>query len=309
MIISASRRTDIPAFYGTWFYNRLAEGFVCVRNPMNPRQVSRIELSPENIDCLVFWTKNPEPFMHDLDRLNAYPYYFLFSLTPYFSSLEPGLPSKDQLMETFARLSDRIGKHRVVWRYDPILFSDAIQVDYHVRKFREMAGFLSPYTERCVISFLDMYRKCERNLKNTTVRRPHDSEMEQLLREMKAISQDFGIALETCAEKKDWSNLGIQLSRCIDNRLIERITGKPFSAKIDKNQRAACGCVESIDIGEYNTCLHFCRYCYANTNADEVKKKSQMHDPKSSVMIGELSSLDQVKPRKISKFNGPGFFS
>ena len=309
MIISASRRTDVPAFYGKWFYNRIADGYVCVRNPMNPRQVSRINLSPANIDCVVFWTKNPAPFMGDLHRIKNYPFYFLFSLTPYDSSIEPGLPPKNELLNTFTQLSDQVGSHRVVWRYDPILFSEEIGVDYHVRNFRQMAEVLHSYTERCIISFLDMYKKCERNLKSTTVRRPNDPEIEALLKEMKAISDQFGLVLETCAEKKDWTSLGINASCCIDNRLIERITGKPLRGKKDKNQRSACGCIESIDIGEYNTCRHFCRYCYANTNVADVNKKYRAHDPEATVLTGHIGEEDQVRERKGRLDAGPGLFS
>lgn len=303
MIISASRRTDIPAFYGRWFFNRISDGHVCVRNPMGPRQVSRVNLLPVNIDCIVFWSKNPAPFMGYLNRLKNYQFYFLFSLTPYDYSIEPGLPLKNELLITFRQLSDQVGSHRVVWRYDPILFSEEIGVDYHVRNFRQMAEILHSYTERCIISFLDIYKKCERNLKNTTIRRPNDLEIEALLREMKTISDQFGLVLETCAEKKDWTSLGINASRCIDNRLIERITGKPAAGEKDKHQRPACGCIDSIDIGEYNTCRHFCRYCYANTNVADVKKKCREHDPKASVLTGHLDESDQVRERSNRRKN------
>lgn len=306
MIISASRRTDIPAFWGEWFYNRIEDGYVCVRNPMNPRQVGRVDLSPDQVGCLVFWTKDPAPFLPGLHHIDNYPYYFLFTVTPYGQDLEPGLPPTDEVFNTFARLSSRIGKHRVVWRYDPVFLSREIDVSFHIRRFKEMAGFLQPYTERCIISFLDVYKKCERNLKNTTVRRPEASEIETLLSEMYAIAIGNGLTLETCAEKMDVTSLGISPSRCIDDRLISRITNKPFSPKKDKNQRSHCGCIESVDIGEYNTCRHFCRYCYANTNVDDVKKKCRAHDPAASVLTGHIDENDQVRERKGKLFQGRG---
>lgn len=308
MIVSASRRTDIPAFWGDWFYNRIDAGYVCVRNPMNPRQVSRIDLSTEQIGCIVFWTKNPAPFMPGLHRIDDYPYYFLFTVTPYGQDLEPGIPSKDEVLNTFARLSSRIGKHRVVWRYDPVFLTEEIDVPFHIRRFKEMTAFLKPYTERCIISFLDMYKKCERNLKNTTVRRPTVLEIETLLREMHAIANENDLVLETCAEEVDATPFGILPSRCIDDRLIARITNKPFSRRKDKNQRPQCGCIESVDIGEYNTCRHFCRYCYANANVAEVKKQCRKHDPEASVLTGHIEDDDRVRERKDRLSEGPRLF-
>jgi hypothetical protein len=158
MIISCSRRTDVPAFYSDWFFNRLSEGYVLVLNPMNARQVRNVSLALPDVDCIVFWTKNPAPMLDRLHLLKDYPKYFQFTLTPYDRDVEPNLPPKSELIDTLLRLSDKIGKKRIIWRYDPVLLTDKISIDYHVDHFGDLAKRLSGYTERCVISFIDMYR-------------------------------------------------------------------------------------------------------------------------------------------------------
>lgn len=164
MILSASRRTDIPNYYMDWFLRRIREGYVDVRNPINPHQISRIALSPSVVDCIVFWTKNPENMLPHLGELAAYPYYVQFTLTSYGRDIEPNLPDKkDRLIPTFQALSSKIGKERVVWRYDPIFLNQRYTVSYHLAAFSEIARRLRGYTERVVISFIDLYAKTKRN--------------------------------------------------------------------------------------------------------------------------------------------------
>jgi len=288
MIISASRRTDIPAFFSGWFFNRLKEGIVKVRNPMNPKLVREISLEPGLIDCIVFWTKNPQAMLHRLDELDAYPYryYFLFTITPYDRDLECGLPGKDKIIETFRELSRRIGKERVVWRYDPILFSDRIDEEYHGVKFDYIASRLESYTDRCIISFLDMYKKCERNLKSFDIRIPTAEQMVRTAGAICRIADIYGIDVATCAEDIDFSSVGVRPGKCIDDDLIGKITGLPLNLKKDPYQRKTCCCVESVDIGAYNTCNHICHYCYANSDAKKVSENLKFHDPHSPFLIG-----------------------
>ena len=158
MILSVSRRTDIPAFYSEWFFNRIKEGYVCVRNPMNIHQISKIALTPNLIDCIVFWSKNPYPMLSRLDELKDYMYYFQFTINPYDTVLEQQVPGKKHVIETFKRLSDLISPDRVIWRYDPIILTDTISVDYHIKYFEELAKRLHTYTKTCIISFLDLYK-------------------------------------------------------------------------------------------------------------------------------------------------------
>ena len=176
MIISCSRRTDIPAFYSDWFMNRIREGFVLVRNPLNAIQVRRISLLPSDVACIVFWTKDPVPLLDRFNLLQDYSYYFQFTLTPYDKDIEPKLPPKKKIIDTLLRLSDKIGAKRVIWRYDPILLSKRISSAYHVDHFGNMSGRLSGYTEKCIISFIDMYRHLQGEIKNRSIRPPDEYE-------------------------------------------------------------------------------------------------------------------------------------
>ncbi len=266
MIISCSRRTDIPAFYSDWFFKRLHEGYVLVRNPMNPQQVRNISLAPADVDCLVFWTKDPAPILDKLLLLTDYNYYFQFTLTPYGKDIEPHLPLKTEILDTFLRLSDKIGKKKIIWRYDPILLSEKYNIDYHVDHFNNMAKQLSEYTEKCVISFIDMYHHINSRMADIYVRPPNESEMRILAQSIARIACSFGIKVETCAEKIDLANLGIEHGKCIDDQLISELTGRKLNITKDRYQRELCGCFTSVDIGEYNTCKHLCKYCYANVS-------------------------------------------
>lgn len=300
MILSVSRRTDIPAFYSEWFFNRIEEGFAYTRNPMNKNAVSKISLSPEVIDCIVFWTKNPAlSFMKNLGLLNAYQYYFQFTITPYNEFIEQSIPKKQLVINNFIKLSEKLGKGKVIWRYDPILLSKEYTVAYHTKYFEELAKRLHQYTDKCIISFIDFYKKCEWNLKDTSVRTLENSEIIELSTKLKDIADFYGIKIETCGEEFESDTIGINQGMCIDNKLIEKITGKRIKAKKDKNQRPFCGCMESVDIGEYNTCRHYCLYCYANINKETVANNSKMHVTTSPLLIGELKHNDIVKERKM----------
>lgn len=309
MILSISRRTDIPAFYSDWFFNRVKEGFVCVRNPMNIHQISKIKITPDLVDCIVFWTKNPEKMLYRLDELRDYNFYFQFTINPYNQSLELQVPKKEKVIDVFKKLSDEIGSNKVIWRYDPILFTNEIDIDYHVKYFEEIAKRLQHYTQRCVISFIDNYKKTENNLKNTYARELTDNEIITLTTKLVNIANSYNIEVLSCAEKIDLENLGVHHGKCIDDRIIEQITGYQLDAKKDKNQRQECGCIESIDIGEYNTCPHNCLYCYANFNKDSVLKKREKHNPLSPLLVGEIDSdKDIVKERCVKLLKKSSLF-
>ena len=288
MIISCSRRTDIPAFYSSWFFNRIDEGFVLVQNPMNPRQVRRVSLAPDDVDCIVFWTRNPAPMLDKLHLIQSFHYYFQCTLTPYSSDIEPNLPPKNERLDSFRRLSDRIGPERVIWRYDPILLSKDIRIDDHPDLFGVMARQLSGYTQKCIISFIDMYRHIANRMADLAVRAPDEPEMWMLSEKIAQAAGRFGMKVETCTEEIDLAGLGIGHGSCIDARLISKITGKPIAAEKDKNQRKLCGCAASVDIGQYDTCRYFCKYCYANVSPKKIEKNSALHDDQSPLLIGEI---------------------
>jgi hypothetical protein len=302
MILSASRRTDIPAFYSQWFFNRLRAGFALVRNPVNPRMVSRVPLTREVIDGIVFWTKNPAPMMDRLHLLEPFPYYFLFTITPYGPDLEQNLPPRPEILDTFSELSRRLGKHRVIWRYDPILLSAAIDQSFHYRHFDAMARRLHAYTERCIISFLDMYKKCERNLRGFQIKTPGMDEMTGLVKELSRIARSYGIEMESCAEPHDFSDAGAPPGKCIDDGLMSRLCGQPLDTKKDGSQRKTCLCTESADIGAYDSCGHGCLYCYANTGPGAVQENPARHHPGSPLLLGEPEPGDTVVERRIKSF-------
>ncbi len=297
MIISASRRTDIPALYPEWFINRIKAGFLLTANPLNKTQVSKINLSPETVECIVFWSKNPGPIIQHLDLLNRYNYYFQFTLTPYDSSIEMNLPDKSELIETFKRLSDIIGPERVIWRYDPVFYTGKYDFSYHIKSFENLSKSLSGYTERCMYSFLTVYKKCERNMKAVTFSRPDMNDILKLSEAFAQISISKGIKLQTCAENFDLTDFGITRGKCIDDDLISKITGKQIIIPEDRNQRESCLCASSVDIGAYNTCTHRCIYCYANFNHDLAIRKFNNHNSSSEIITGDLSGNEIIRER------------
>lgn len=300
MILSVSRRTDIPNYYFEWFCNRVREGYLYVRNPMNERQISYIDLSPEVVDCIVFWTKNPEAMMGRLSAIEKYPYYIQFTLTGYGRDVEPGLPDKQTvLLERFRKLSCMIGKKRVIWRYDPILFNPIYTPDYHRKAFAAIAGKLEEYTERVVISFVDSYAKIRKNMAALKAGYLPEGELRKFAMQLAAMGREHGMIVESCAEAIDLQEEGIRHGSCIDSRLIEEITGGRILAGKDKNQRKECGCVESIEVGTYNTCKNGCRYCYANFSESAVRSYTDKYDPYAPLLCGEIRADDKVTMRKM----------
>lgn len=303
MVLSVSRRTDIPCYYSEWFTERMREGFVYVRNPMNPKQLSKIALSPDVVDCIVFWTKNPEPMLGKLDELSAYNYYFLFTLTGYGRDIEVNVPDKKKkLLPIFKSLSDRIGSCKVIWRYDPILFTNKYTPEYHLKAFEQIASALKGYTEKCVISFLDSYAKIQKNMEALGVYELQEEELKVFAGKLSEIAHKNDMEIATCTEKIDLSECGIVHNSCIDRNLIEEIIGCRLNVKRDKNQRSECGCVESIDIGTYNTCKNGCSYCYANYSPKSVEKNCDCYDVNSPLLCGVVTPEDKVAERKIKSF-------
>ena len=300
MILSVSRRTDIPNYYSEWFFNRLKDGFLYVRNPMNFHQISEIKISPDVVDCIVFWTKNPLPMMERLDELEAYNYYFQLTLTGYGNDVERNLPNKrTSVIPIFQELSNKIGKEKVVWRYDPIFFSNRYNVQYHLKAFRSIAEALSGYTEKCVISFLDIYPKNKKNMDNLLSYDLSDSELREFAKELSNIAKENHIKIGSCAEKVDLDEYGIIHNSCIDKELIEKIIGCKLKINKDKNQRIECGCVESVEVGTYNTCKNGCVYCYANYSAKSVESNFQKYDPLSPLLCGHIEKDDRISTRKV----------
>lgn len=296
MIISASRRTDIPAFYSEWLINRLRAGYALVRNPMNHAMVSKVMLSPDIVDCIVFWTKDPLDMLDRLDIIDrmGYRYYFQFTLTPYDRSVERTLRDKDEIIGTFCELSDRIGKEKVVWRYDPIILNDAYSPEYHREQFSGLCSRLAGHTDQCIISFVDRYPR----LRTNAVREIGRDEMAWLAEMISAVAKDFGITVKACCEASFLDEYGIGQAHCIDKALIERICGYGLEIKRDRNQRDSCGCCESIDIGAYNTCRNGCVYCYANYSDASVASNAGKHDPQGEILTGRVGDDEKITLRE-----------
>ncbi len=300
MILSVSRRTDIPNYYSEWFLNRIKEGFLYVRNPMNEHQISRIDLSPEVIDCIVFWTKNPAPMLERLNELNDYKYYFQFTLTGYGKDMEPELPNKQkELIPTFKQLSEKIGSDKVIWRYDPVLLSERYTIEYHIKAFEEIANSLKGYTERVIISFVDWYAKTVRNTAGLNIKVITEAEMTGLARDMVKIANKNHMEIQTCAEQIELSHIGVRHGSCIDRKIVERIVGCKIAGNKDKNQRKECGCLESVEVGTYHTCKNGCKYCYANFSNEKVKRNAVLYDINSPLLCTRIGPEDNITDRKI----------
>lgn len=298
MILSVSRRTDIPSYYSEWFFNRIKEGYLYVRNPMNPRQVSKIDLSPEVVDCIVFWTKNPLPMLDRLQELSVYHYYFQFTLTGYGRDVETNVPHKKEVMiPTFQMLSDRIGSEKVIWRYDPILFTEVYTPEYHLRAFTQIAEALNGYTRKCVISFVDTYAKIKRSMEKLGVYDLDKKELISFAKELARIAKNNGMIIASCAEVIDLAECGIEHNACIDKGLVEEIIGAKLHVGKDKNQRMECGCVESVEVGTYNTCRNGCRYCYANHSPESVMKSCGKYDACSPILCDVIKEEDIITER------------
>ncbi|MFR8837815.1 DUF1848 domain-containing protein [Bacteroides nordii] len=308
MIISASRRTDIPAFYSDWFFNRIKERYVLVPNPYNSKMISRISLDPAVVDCIVFWSKNPAPMLEKLDKLKEYNYYFQFTLNPYGPDIENHLPAISKRIDTFKRLSDRIGKEKVIWRYDPVLTNETYTPGFHKEKFAEIAYELKEHTEKCMLGFIDHYQHIRTAVSRFNIQPLLKADIEEMAVSFKKTVDTCSIQLDTCTVKVDLTHLGIPGGLCIDNQLVERIAGYPISARKDKNQRDICRCAESIDIGTYESCLNGCIYCYAiKGNYNTVKYNLNKHDKNSPMLVGELQEDDIVKERLVKSLRNDQF--
>lgn len=281
MVISVSRRTDIPCYYSDWFFNRLHEGYAITRNPMNHNQTKRVSLSRPDVDCFVFWTKNPAPMLYHLGELTGFQYYFQFTVTSYAADIEINLPNKSDIIDTFMRLSDDIGQERVIWRYDPVLLTEKYSLEYHIQYFGEIARRLNEYTNVVIFSYIDLYSKF---LKRFSIHEMSLDEKILIARNFSKIAEENHMLIKTCSEEIELSNYGITHASCIDGNLIERLTGNSYN-KRDKNQRTACGCIPSVDIGIYNTCQNGCLYCYANYSSAAIQTNVNRHNQHSPMML------------------------
>ncbi len=303
MLIFASGRTDIPAFYSQWFVNRIHAGFVDVRNPYYNEQVTRYKLDPKTVDCIIFCTKNPAPIIQHLDAFKDFGLYFFVTITPYGTEIEPNVPDKDSVIESFKEVSLKIGKEKMCWRYDPIFINETYTVATHIRRFKEMCAKLAPYTSRCIISFIDLYAKTKKNFPDA--KEVSESDQKFLAGALSGIARQFGMTIETCAEKLDLSAQGVKAGGCVSKKIIEQAAGIRMLNVKSQHLRQHCLCLPMRDIAYYNCCPHLCKYCYANYDEKLVRKNFAQHDPESSFLIGNSRPGDILKIAKQESFRDP----
>ena len=303
MIINTGQRTDIPAFYSEWFINRLKAGFVLVRNPYDYHRVARYRLTPDVVDLIGFCTKNPAPMLSHMDLLRSFGQYWFVTITPYGKEIEPRVPDKLNVLSSFKALSDIVGTDSIGWRYDPIFISERYPLERHIKAFEYMAKALSGYTHTAVISFIDLYEKTRRNFPEVRTVPP-----EQRLILGKAfceIGRRYGMTVKPCAEGNELAQFGADCSGCMTVQTYENAIHRRLNVPVRTSSRKECACYLSGDIGEYNTCGHLCRYCYANYDANTVKANMARHDPESPLLIGRLTPEDQVYETKQESWIDP----
>lgn len=293
MILNTGSRTDIPAYYSDWFYHRIKEGYILVRNPYYPLQITKYLLDPEVIDIIVFCTKNPFPMLDRISLLSAFDTFWFVTITPYEKEIEPYVPPKEQVINSFQRLSGLVGKKRMSWRYDPIFITDKYSTDYHIEQFGYMAKELSGYTDQCVVSFIDLYEKTKRNFSG--VRNVTDHEQEQLITAFSEIAKDNDLQIHLCCENKDLVRENVDADGCLSKNVLEESLGCKLDVPNKKMARSECSCLLGADIGAYNTCGHGCLYCYANYDRETVLRNMKMHNVASPLLIGEIFENDVVK--------------
>ena len=296
MIINTGCRTDIPAFYAKWLMNRIREGYVLVRNPYNPNQVTKYNLSPEVVDCLAFCTKNPEPMLTYLDELDKYKQYWFVTITPYGKDIEPNVPEKQKVIESFKKVSNHIGVDSIGWRYDPIFIGNGFDVNKHVECFEKMAKELKGYTHNCTISFLDLYEKVKRNAPD--IKPPTKEEQIEIAKAFARIGKENNMIIHACCEKTYLSQYGLQCNGCMSQEIIEKAINNTLQPPKRKNLRQECNCLMGNDIGAYNTCGHLCKYCYANANKQSVIENMKKHDDNSPFLIGRSEPGDKITEAK-----------
>ena len=292
MIINTGCRTDIPAFYSKWFLNRIKEGYVLVRNPYYQEVVIKYELNPRVVDYLEFCTKNPKPLLEHLDELKKYKQFWSVTITPYNKEIEIKVPNKQEVIQSFQRLSQKLGSKFMTWRYDPIFFYKEYTFERHIQEFSLNAKSLKGYTHICVISFLDLYSKVKKNAPNYKV--PTIKEQLELSKELVKIASANDMVIYACCENSILETVGVKCIGCRNQTLIEKTLGYKLNIPKVPNLRGSCSCVLGNDIGAYNTCLHFCRYCYANESATAVLKNIKNHDDNSPLLIGNITSNDKI---------------
>ena len=294
MILNTGSRTDIPAYYSDWFYNRIKAGYVYARNPYYPSQITKYLLKPEVIDIMVFCTKNPLPMLDRISLLSEFDTFWFVTITPYGKEIEPYVPPKEQVIRSFQQLSTLVGSERMSWRYDPIFITDQYSIDYHIEQFAQMAKALSGHTSQCVVSFIDLYEKTKRNFRG--IRSVTTEAQEILISAFSQIAKENGLQIHLCCENVRLVRENVDADGCLSKAVLEKALGCKLNVPKKKAARSECSCLLGADIGAYNTCGHGCLYCYANYDKETVTKNMRSHNVSSPLLIGDITENDVIKP-------------
>ena len=293
MIINTGGRTDTIKYYTEWLLNRFSEGYVLSRNPLFPNKITRYELTPDSVDCVIFCSKNYQPILPRLHEITErFHTYFHYTITAYGKDIEPGVPSITESIQTLITLSKLVGKQRIAWRYDPVLLTKEYTIQKHLETFENMARALSPYIDRCIFSFVEMYKKLEYNMPELIPLSQQDIEI--LAQGLGSIAQKYGILIQTCGTNGDFSHYGIQKSGCMTLDIIGKANNILFKDLKHKGSRQGCHCIASRDIGAYDTCMNGCKYCYANKNTKKAFENFKYHNVKSPLLLGEVKPSDTI---------------
>ena len=293
MIINTGSRTDTVQYYSEWLLKRFQEGFVYSRNPLFPNKVTRYELNPEVVDCVVFCSKNYEPIWERLPEITSkFNTYFYYTITAYGKDVEPNVPDIGDSIETLIKLSKLVGAKRIAWRYDPILLTEKYSKKRHYETFDYMAQKLSPYIDRCIFSFVEMYKKLKTNMPEIIVLTENDKD--EIAKNIGLIAQKHNILLQTCATLENYDKYNILQSGCMTAEILGKANDITFRKINHSGNRKGCRCMESRNIGDYDTCPNGCKYCYANQNPEIAKKNFEKHNIESPLILGGLNPTDEI---------------
>lgn len=293
MILNVSGRTDVVAFYSEWFMNRYKEGFIDVRNPFNQKLASRIYF--EDVDLILFCTKNPMPIIKRLAEINK-PIIFHVTITPYKKEIEPNVPSKRKIIDSVKEISKIVGIENLIIRYDPILLSDKYTPEYHVKAFKRLCSLLNGSVNKIIVSFIDDYKNVRKNEKLLNYRVFTEDDYRVIGTNFSKIAKENNMTVQTCFEERNLTEYGFIKGECLSHESAYKLTGKTYKSWVARKERK-CNCVQMVDVGVYNSCKHFCKYCYANFDEKQVNNNYLKHNKLSSLLIGKLEKDDIIKRR------------
>lgn len=294
MILNTGSRTDTVQYYTEWLLKRFEQGFVYSRNPMFPNKVTKYELDPQTLDCIIFCSKNYEPILPYIksitDKFNT---YFHYTITAYDKDIEPNVPTIDKSIETLIKLSNIVGKQRIAWRYDPILLTKKYSKELHYKTFDYMAQKLSPHIDRCIFSFVEMYKKLKTNMPEIILLTNEDKV--EIAKNIGLIAKKYNMIIQTCATETNYEKFGILHSGCLTAEILGQANNVKFKSIKHSGNRKNCQCIENRNIGDYDTCPNGCKYCYANQNPEIAKINYQKHNPNFDLILGNLQDTDEIQ--------------